>query len=91
MSLHLSASLSHFGSFLRLSVPLGWQRGCQAAVNEQSHGIKVLTKVSLSLIGLIALSLGHMPHLLGEWEWGWSATHSSWAEYGEEMAPQREL
>lgn len=58
-------------------------------VKEQSHVTKVLAKVSLNLIGLIALSLGHMLHLLGEW--GVGATHSSWAECGVEMAPQREL
>lgn len=60
-------------------------------VKEQSHVIKVLAKVALNLIGLIALSLGHMLHLLGEWEWGVGATHSSWAECGVEIAPQREL
>ena len=42
VSLHLSASLSHFGPLLRQAVPSGWQNGCQAAVNEQSHVIKVL-------------------------------------------------
>lgn len=36
--------------------------------NKEPHFTKVLAEVSLSLIGLISLHLGHGAHLLQEWE-----------------------